>query len=246
MLVHERQKRRDCWVGCGLPGCSSHITEVVSPWLKGGLDFEVAFKAGCESFLEAGFYFGDPEEYLHAPGHPHTYRPDYACCDGCNPPVHGECIMLCCMGSRVLTITASELTAEKRASRRTSNSLQRSTLQRSSSCGSCQRNPREAPPRLGSSLLGSVVGVIRMRLSGDASGNTSANKGPPTTTAPAGAASLPLVVPWAGMRRRRAGSSLASTPLSVVARKLNPRSGTQATQQAPCPLPMAAESNSCE
>jgi len=53
-----------------------------------------AFIAGCQSFMDAGFTFGDPEDFLHPPAHPHCVRPDYKGCPGCIPPVHGECVLL--------------------------------------------------------------------------------------------------------------------------------------------------------
>ena len=55
---------------------------------------EEAFKAGCDTFMKEGFRFGDPEEYFHPPGHPHLYRPEFNSCDGCTPPVHGECVLM--------------------------------------------------------------------------------------------------------------------------------------------------------
>ena len=49
-----------------------------------------AFNAGCASFEAAGYRFGDPQEYLHPPGHPHWARPDFANCRSCTPPVQGK------------------------------------------------------------------------------------------------------------------------------------------------------------
>jgi len=60
--------------------------------LEGRLD--EAFKAGIKAFTDAGFQFGDPEEWFHAPGHPHTYKPDFTNCCHCTPPVQGECMLL--------------------------------------------------------------------------------------------------------------------------------------------------------
>tara|TARA_B110001450_G_C17560051_1_gene456378 strand:- start:165 stop:968 length:804 start_codon:yes stop_codon:yes gene_type:complete len=55
------------------------------------IDGNQVFEAGLESFLEAGYKSGDPSEYLHPPGHPHTYRPVLdGSCEGCTPPVHGK------------------------------------------------------------------------------------------------------------------------------------------------------------
>jgi len=53
-----------------------------------------AFEAGCDSFLRDGYHFGDPDDYLHPPGHPHQYRPNFTECNLCSPPVHGECLLL--------------------------------------------------------------------------------------------------------------------------------------------------------
>lgn len=55
---------------------------------------EAAFAAGCASFTEQGFVFGDPAAYLHEPGHPHLRRPRFGTCEGCAPPVHGRVCML--------------------------------------------------------------------------------------------------------------------------------------------------------
>ena len=69
-----------------------------SSWRKRRLpppfSVEVAFRAGCECFMQHGFKFGDPEAYLHPPGHPHNYRPEFATCEGCTPPVHGNVMLL--------------------------------------------------------------------------------------------------------------------------------------------------------
>ena len=48
------------------------------------------FNAGCAAFEAGGYRFGDPQEYLHPPGHPHWARPDFANCRSCTPPVQGK------------------------------------------------------------------------------------------------------------------------------------------------------------
>ena len=53
-----------------------------------------AFAAGCASFKQAGYHFGDPESYFHPPGHEHWMRPQFATCKQCAPPVHGEVVLL--------------------------------------------------------------------------------------------------------------------------------------------------------
>ena len=110
MLVQERQRQQDCW-----PLNRSRR--------DAGLVIEDAFKAGCDSFIQQGFRFGDPEEFLHPPGHPHNYRPDYAQCDGCTPPVHGECILLQSSGGIVSMTKASDIVTVRERS-----SLRRLTL----------------------------------------------------------------------------------------------------------------------
>ena len=54
------------------------------------ISIEAAFTAGCDKFRQRGFKFGDPEQYLHPPGHPHHLRPDFVNCPHCTPPVHGQ------------------------------------------------------------------------------------------------------------------------------------------------------------
>lgn len=58
------------------------------------IDLELAFRAGVEQFLEHDFKIGDPQDYLHPPGHPHNRSPNLQTCSGCVPPVHGEMLLL--------------------------------------------------------------------------------------------------------------------------------------------------------
>lgn len=58
------------------------------------IDIELAFRAGIERFQEDGFELGDPEMYLHGPGHPHQWAPQLHGCYGCIPPVHGQVLLL--------------------------------------------------------------------------------------------------------------------------------------------------------
>ena len=55
-----------------------------------------AFEKACDRFRAAGFHFGDPAAYFHAPGHAHNATPDFQHCEACNPPVHGEVLLLRC------------------------------------------------------------------------------------------------------------------------------------------------------
>ncbi|KAL1519826.1 hypothetical protein AB1Y20_023332 [Prymnesium parvum] len=73
------------------------------------LAVDSAFRAGCLSFVRQGFAFGDPEEYFHPSGHAHNYRPDFANCPMCTPPVHGECLMLQSLEGEVFVTRASVL-----------------------------------------------------------------------------------------------------------------------------------------
>ena len=84
-------------------------------------------QAGIESFIEQGFVFGDPEEHFHPPGHPHLYRPEYATCPHCTPPVHGECLLLRVEKGKCRQIKASAVVSKARESRGSRNSSQRRT-----------------------------------------------------------------------------------------------------------------------
>jgi hypothetical protein len=56
-----------------------------------------AFDAGCLSFWQENFSFGNPEDYLHESSHEHMRNPDFSGeCDGCTPPVHGQVVLLTC------------------------------------------------------------------------------------------------------------------------------------------------------
>lgn len=62
---------------------------------RGRVTVEEAFMAGCVHMQSEGFRLGDPRDYLHPPGHPHTHKPDYSgSCFGCLPPVHGDAVLL--------------------------------------------------------------------------------------------------------------------------------------------------------
>ena len=59
------------------------------------VQIELAFWAGLEHFSSDGFRLGDPADYLHPPGHPHTLHPVFSPpCKGCTPPVHGRVQLL--------------------------------------------------------------------------------------------------------------------------------------------------------
>eukprot|EP00966_Prymnesium_polylepis_P142498 3290007-Prymnesium_polylepis.2 len=90
-LARQRQRQRN----------DGTVFAFVKHLLLGGksskmLAVDEAFEAGCSSFEEQGFRFGDPEDWFHQPGHPHTYRPDFTNCQHCVPPVHGTCLLLQC------------------------------------------------------------------------------------------------------------------------------------------------------
>ena len=74
-------------------------------------DLKAAFIAGCSTFCKQGFAFGDPEAWFHPKGHPHNYCPEYTSCDGCTPPVHGECLLMRSVGGSVVVTRASDLFA---------------------------------------------------------------------------------------------------------------------------------------
>ncbi|KAL1512389.1 hypothetical protein AB1Y20_005647 [Prymnesium parvum] len=94
-------------------------TSHLSPWRRARgsgdkLKIELAFNAGCTSFVKEGFTFGDPEEYFHPRGHPHDYRPDYTSCINCTPPVHGECLMLRIVDGEVCVTRATEVIGSRK------------------------------------------------------------------------------------------------------------------------------------
>ena len=67
--------------------------------------FQTAFWAGCQAFTEAGFKFGNPEDYLHRDNHPHVGphgRPEFNTCPGCTPPVQGMPVLLRMVGGEVV------------------------------------------------------------------------------------------------------------------------------------------------
>ena len=59
-----------------------------------------AFDAGTAMVAAMGFRQGDPSQYLHPPGHPHhgeqwrATNPNWRKCQHCNPPVHGEVVLV--------------------------------------------------------------------------------------------------------------------------------------------------------
>ncbi|KAL1495167.1 hypothetical protein AB1Y20_017032 [Prymnesium parvum] len=57
------------------------------------VQLELAFWAGLERFRKEDYRLGDPEAFLHPPGHPHLRHLPQPNCDGCHPPVHG-CVVL--------------------------------------------------------------------------------------------------------------------------------------------------------
>ena len=58
---------------------------------------ERAFETACARFTEDGYAFGDKAPRLHlrvhGPYHPHIRSPVYGC-PHCDPPVHGEPVLL--------------------------------------------------------------------------------------------------------------------------------------------------------
>lgn len=81
-------------------------------WKPAGLDtpdkprsqLEVAFWAGCDTFAEAGFRCGNPQDYLHRNQHPHLLKPEFSTCTGCSPPVQGLPILLRIVDGEVVRV----------------------------------------------------------------------------------------------------------------------------------------------
>ena len=62
----------------------------------GEVQLELAYLSGLDRFFDEGFALGDPAQYLHPAGHPHTRSPQFQSCPGCCPPVHGVVSLLSC------------------------------------------------------------------------------------------------------------------------------------------------------
>ena len=69
---------------------------------------EIAFWSGLERYFAAGFRIGDPRAYLHGPGHPHIFSPDFQGCEGCCPPVHGNVVCLANIDGEVKALREEE------------------------------------------------------------------------------------------------------------------------------------------
>ena len=111
--------------------------------------------ASCLSFVEQGFAFGDPEDHFHRRGHPHEYRPEFATCPHCTPPVHGECVLLRCTDGECNTLSASDVIRNMaRANRRTST-LRQTTHEASTS--------RSTTALLGNGAKGSFLSMMSGR-----------------------------------------------------------------------------------
>ena len=127
------------------------------------------------SFVEQGFAFGDPEDHFHPPGHPHNYRPEFATCPHCTPPVHGECVLLRCTDDGEWhSLFASDVIRGIRAPanhRRTSfrRLTDRLTIQNEGSRLTSDRDPLQRATstqdgKTGSSYLSAISGRTASRL----------------------------------------------------------------------------------
>ena len=85
-----------CWSSVVHDGAaktfSSGFFKAFADGAPGATSVSTAFDAGRAAFLRAGYCEGDPEAYLHPPGHEHrcVKFPQWRSCPGCNPPVHGS------------------------------------------------------------------------------------------------------------------------------------------------------------
>jgi hypothetical protein len=64
---------------------------------EGSVPIATAFDAGRAAFLREGYKEGDPDLVLHKKDHPHCTGPRYwnwRNCPGCNPPVHGQPVLV--------------------------------------------------------------------------------------------------------------------------------------------------------
>lgn len=86
-----------CWQGKVHDGAAKvfagGLFKAIADGAEGATSVATAFDAGRAAFLRAGYREGNPDLYLHPPGHVHlsvNKIRDWRLCPGCNPPVHGE------------------------------------------------------------------------------------------------------------------------------------------------------------
>ena len=87
-----------CWEGKVLDGAAKvfagGLFKAIADGAEGATSVATAFDAGRAAFLRAGYREGNPDLYLHPPGHGHLSLGKnlypWKSCPGCNPPVHGE------------------------------------------------------------------------------------------------------------------------------------------------------------
>ena len=86
-----------CWQGKVHDGAAKvfagGLFKAIADGAEGATSVATAFDAGRAAFLRAGYREGNPDLYLHPPGHVHlsvNKIRDWRSCPGCNPPVHGE------------------------------------------------------------------------------------------------------------------------------------------------------------
>ena len=89
-----------CWKGVVLDGAAKAFAHgfftAIADGPEGSVSVATAFDAGRAAFLRKGYVEGDPEAYLHAREHEHwrVKFPGRKTCVGCNPPVHGEPVLI--------------------------------------------------------------------------------------------------------------------------------------------------------
>ena len=72
----------------------SDQTSLHNPLGGGYAPAGLTFDAGRAQMSLSGFCEGDPDDYLHPAGHEHLRAPRRRDCPGCNPPVHGEVVLV--------------------------------------------------------------------------------------------------------------------------------------------------------
>ena len=83
-----------CWRGKALDAAARAFSVGFYASLAKDEPPAVAFDAGRAQMSLSGFCEGDPDDYLHPVGHEHLRAPRRRECAGCNPPVHGEVVLV--------------------------------------------------------------------------------------------------------------------------------------------------------
>ena len=83
-----------CWRGLVLDAAARAFSSGFYAALAREEPAARAFDAGRAELSRRGYKEGDPEDHFHSAGHEHLRGPRRRDCPGCNPPVHGEVVLV--------------------------------------------------------------------------------------------------------------------------------------------------------